>query len=181
MGYITELKSKTKGTRYKAVINIRKPSEGIEYFDTETFSTRALAKAWLKREEDRLEKNPHLLSTDKDAVASAAMSLASAFPMAPKMAMPTVRHCFAPPFRSHISDVFSDCPSMITTGHPKACRLLKLQTGGREHPPERMERMRHRPSRGSRRPTPANPSRPLSPHIRERWYLRANPPLSSAS
>lgn len=78
MGYITELKSKTKGTRYKAVINIRKPSEGIEYFDTETFSTRALAKAWLKREEDRLEKNPHLLSTDKDAVASAAMSLASA-------------------------------------------------------------------------------------------------------
>lgn len=78
MGYITELKSKTKGTRYKAVINIRKPSEGIEYFDTETFSTRALAKAWLKREEDRLEKNPHLLSTNKDAVASAAMSLASA-------------------------------------------------------------------------------------------------------
>ena len=78
MGYITELKSKTKGTRYKAVINIRKPSEGIEYFDTETFSTRALAKAWLKREEDRLEKNPHLLSTDKDAVASAAKSLASA-------------------------------------------------------------------------------------------------------
>ena len=49
MGYITELKSKTKGTRYKAVINIRKPSEGIEYFDTETFSTRVLAKAWLKR------------------------------------------------------------------------------------------------------------------------------------
>lgn len=81
MGYITELKSKTKGTRYKAVINIRKPSEGIEYFDTETFSTRALAKAWLKREEDRLEKNPHLLSTNKDAVASAAMSLASAITM----------------------------------------------------------------------------------------------------
>ena len=65
MGYITELKSKTKGTRYKAVINIRKPSEGIEYFDTETFSTKALAKAWLKREEDRLEKNPEHLSTQK--------------------------------------------------------------------------------------------------------------------
>lgn len=78
MGYITELKSKTKGTRYKAVINIRKPKEGIEYFDTQTFSTRALAKAWLKKEEDKLEKNPHLLSTDKESVASAAMSLGSA-------------------------------------------------------------------------------------------------------
>lgn len=78
MGYITELKSKTKGTRYKAVINIRKQSEGIEYFDTQTFSTKTLAKAWLKREEDKLEKNPHLLSTGKDAIASAAMSLASA-------------------------------------------------------------------------------------------------------
>lgn len=78
MGYITELKSKTKGTRYKAVINIRKPKEGIEYFDTQTFSTRALAKAWLKKEEDKLEKNPHLLSTDKDAVISAAMSLSAA-------------------------------------------------------------------------------------------------------
>ena len=78
MGYITELKSKTKGTRYKAVINIRKSSDGIEYFDTQTFSTKTLAKAWLKREEDKLEKNPHLLSTNKDAMPSAAMSLASA-------------------------------------------------------------------------------------------------------
>ena len=65
MGYITELKSKTKGTRYKAVINIRKKNEGVEYFDTQTFSTKALAKLWLKKEEDRLEKNPHLLSTGK--------------------------------------------------------------------------------------------------------------------
>lgn len=72
MGYITELKSKSKRTRYKAVINICKKSDGIEYFDTQTFSIKVLAKAWLKREEDRLEKNPHLLSTDKDAVASAA-------------------------------------------------------------------------------------------------------------
>lgn len=77
MGYITELKSKTKGTRYRAVINIRKKNDGIEYFSTETFSTRALAKAWIKREEDKLEKNPHLLSTDKDEIASASMSLAS--------------------------------------------------------------------------------------------------------
>ena len=72
MGYITELKSKSKGIRYKAVINIRKKSEGIEYFDTQTFSTKALAKAWLKKEEDKLEKNPELLSTDR---VSAAMTL----------------------------------------------------------------------------------------------------------
>lgn len=77
MGYITELKSKTKGTRYRAVINIRKKSDGIKYFATETFSTKALAKAWLKREEDKLEKNPHLLSTD-NKIASGVMSLASA-------------------------------------------------------------------------------------------------------
>ncbi|MPW45335.1 tyrosine-type recombinase/integrase [Acinetobacter guerrae] len=77
MGYITELKSKTKGTRYRAVINIRKKSDGIEYFATETFSTKALAKAWLKKEEDKLEKNPHLLSTN-NKLASGAMSLASA-------------------------------------------------------------------------------------------------------
>ena len=67
MGYISELKSKTKGTRYKAVINIRRKSDGIEYFDTETFSSKASAKAWLKREEERLENNPHLLSTSKGA------------------------------------------------------------------------------------------------------------------
>ncbi|WP_445116551.1 hypothetical protein [Acinetobacter sp. WZC-1] len=60
------------------MINIRKPGEGIGYFDTEISSTSALAKARLKREEDRLEKNPHLLSTDKDAVASAVMSLSLA-------------------------------------------------------------------------------------------------------
>ena len=77
MSYITELKSKTKGTRYRAVINIRKKSDGIEYFDTETFSTKALAKAWLKREEDKLEKNPHLLSTN-NKLATGTMSLASA-------------------------------------------------------------------------------------------------------
>ncbi len=65
MGYITELKSKSKRTRYKAVINICKKSDGIEYFDTQTFSTKVLAKAWLKREEDRLEKNPEHLSTQK--------------------------------------------------------------------------------------------------------------------
>lgn len=78
MGYISELKSKTKGTRYKAVINIRRKSDGIEYFDTETFSSKASAKAWLKREEERLENNPHLLSTSKGAMASAAMPLAYA-------------------------------------------------------------------------------------------------------
>lgn len=78
MGYITELKSKNKGSRFKAVINIRKKSDGIEYFDTQTFSTKTLAKAWLKKEEDRLEKNPHLLSTNKDSVASGMMSLGSA-------------------------------------------------------------------------------------------------------
>ncbi len=65
MGYITELKSKSKRTRYKAVINICKKSDGIEYFDTQTFSIKVLAKAWLKREEDRLEKNPEHLSTQK--------------------------------------------------------------------------------------------------------------------
>ena len=65
MGYITELKSKSKRTRYKAVINICKKSDGIEYFDTQTLSTKVLAKAWLKREEDRLEKNPEHLSTQK--------------------------------------------------------------------------------------------------------------------
>ncbi len=78
MGYITELKSKTKGTRYRAVINIRKKNDGIEYFSTETFSTKALAKAWIKREEDKLEKNPNLLSTDKNSTALGLMSLASA-------------------------------------------------------------------------------------------------------
>ena len=41
MGDITERKSKTKGTRYKAVVSIRR--EGIEYFDTETFS-KSMAK-----------------------------------------------------------------------------------------------------------------------------------------
>lgn len=75
MGYITELKSKSKGIRYKAVINIRKKSEGIDYFDTQTFSTKALAKAWLKKEEDKLEINPELLSTDR---VSAVMTLGSA-------------------------------------------------------------------------------------------------------
>ena len=65
MGYITGLKSKSKRTRYKAVINICKKSDGIEYFDTQTFSIKVLAKAWLKREEDRLEKNPEHLSTQK--------------------------------------------------------------------------------------------------------------------
>lgn len=64
MGTITVLTSKTKGTRYKAVIQIRRKKEGIDYFDTKTFSTRALAKAWIKKEEDRLEKNPELLSTN---------------------------------------------------------------------------------------------------------------------
>lgn len=78
MGYITELKSKTKGSRYKAVINIRRPKDGIEYFDTQTFSTKSLAKVWLKKEEERLEKNPHLLSTNKSAVALGSMSLAAA-------------------------------------------------------------------------------------------------------
>jgi integrase len=77
MGYITELKSKTKGTRYRAVINIRKKSNGIEYFATETFSTKTLAKAWLKREEDKLEKNPHLLSTNNKII-TGAISLSSA-------------------------------------------------------------------------------------------------------
>ena len=43
----------------------RKKSDGIEYFDTQTFSIKVLAKAWLKREEDRLEKNPEHLSTQK--------------------------------------------------------------------------------------------------------------------
>ena len=75
MGYITELKSKSKGIRYKAVINIRKKSEGIEYFDTRTFSTKALAKTWLKKEEDKLEMNPELLSTDR---VSSVMTLGSA-------------------------------------------------------------------------------------------------------
>lgn len=75
MGYITELKSKTKGSRYRAVINIRKKKEGIEYFDTQTFSTKALAKAWLKKEEDKLEINPELLSTDR---VSSVMTLGAA-------------------------------------------------------------------------------------------------------
>jgi len=62
MGYITELKSKSKGTRYKAVINIRKEKEGINYFATETFNSKPVAKQWLKDQESRLEKNPELLS-----------------------------------------------------------------------------------------------------------------------
>lgn len=73
MGYITELKSKTKGTRYKAVIKIRK--KGVDFFETETFSTRALAKNWIKKIEDKLEKNPELLSNNK---LSPSMSLGSA-------------------------------------------------------------------------------------------------------
>jgi len=62
MGYITELKSKSKGTRYKAVINIRKEKEGINYFATETFNSKTVAKKWLQDQESRLEKNPELLS-----------------------------------------------------------------------------------------------------------------------
>lgn len=62
MGYITELKSKSKGTRYKAVINIRKEKEGINYFATETFNSKSVAKKWLQDQESRLEKNPELLS-----------------------------------------------------------------------------------------------------------------------
>lgn len=62
MGYITKLTSKSKGIRYKAVINIRKAKEGINYFDTETFSTKSLAEKWLKDQEGKLEKNPELLS-----------------------------------------------------------------------------------------------------------------------
>ncbi|WP_089605964.1 hypothetical protein [Acinetobacter piscicola] len=73
MSYITELKSKTKGTRYKAVIKIRK--KGVDFFETETFSTRALVKNWIKKIEDKLEKNPELLSNNK---LSSPMSLGSA-------------------------------------------------------------------------------------------------------
>ena len=73
MGYITELKSKTKGTRYKAVIKIRKKE--IEFFETETFSTRTLAKSWIRKIEDKLEKNPELLSNNKPSLS---MSLANA-------------------------------------------------------------------------------------------------------
>lgn len=77
MGYITELKSKKKGTRYKAVINIRKEKEGINYFDTETFSTKILAKKWLQDQESRLEKNPELLSI-KPGTVSISMTFGAA-------------------------------------------------------------------------------------------------------
>ena len=74
MGRIVTLNSKTKGTRYKAIIQIRR--KDAEYFDCETFSTKALAKAWLKKQEDKLEKNPELLSTFLNV--SSSMTLGSA-------------------------------------------------------------------------------------------------------
>ncbi|KAF1026893.1 MAG: Tyrosine recombinase XerC [Acinetobacter bereziniae] len=74
MGRIVTLNSKTKGTRYKAIIQIRR--KDAEYFDCETFSTKALAKAWLKKQEDKLEKNPELLSTFLNV--SSLMTLGSA-------------------------------------------------------------------------------------------------------
>lgn len=60
--YLTELTSKSKGTRCKAVINIRKEKEGINYFVSETFNSKIVAKKWLQDQESRLEKNPELLS-----------------------------------------------------------------------------------------------------------------------
>lgn len=67
MGTINVLKSKTKGTRYKAIIQIRRQAQGINYLDTRTFGTRALAKEWIRKEEARLEENPELLMSGKQS------------------------------------------------------------------------------------------------------------------
>lgn len=77
MGTITTLKSKTKGTRYKAIIQIRKTAQGINYFDSATFSTRPLAKQWMEQEEKKLEQNPHLLTAGQP-VKSQTMTLGAA-------------------------------------------------------------------------------------------------------
>lgn len=76
MGTITTLKSKTKGTRYKAKIQIRRESAGINYFDSATFSTKALAKNWIDHQEKRIENNPELLLGQR--IKSGSMSLADA-------------------------------------------------------------------------------------------------------
>ena len=76
MGSIDTLKSKTKGTRYKAKIQIRKKSKGIDYFDSATFSTKALARQWIEQQEKLLDENPHLLLSN--AINPGAMTLHSA-------------------------------------------------------------------------------------------------------
>lgn len=59
MGTISERKQKDGTVRYRAEIRINK--NGVKFSESKTFSTKTLAKSWLKKREFELESDPTLL------------------------------------------------------------------------------------------------------------------------